>query len=323
MTEKEVRALLVRATEDRPPGLDLMAAIATMPDMQDMRARRQRRRVRVLAPLASLGVAAAVSVIALALPLGLPSAQAQVAAAIENTTQESYRVHETTGGGTFEGAFDPVQRVGVIKESTGGTETRFVGDTMYNYEPAQAKWIASPRPDAELMQAAEVIAVVKLADLDPQQALQRLQSASDIREDGAASGQGWTGRRFAFSFADVRDGDGQTGTSETVTGSVDVDEQGRVRRLEFDFVDGQRNVTEFSDFGAPVTVTAPPAGDVIQQPADEKGAGKPAGVSTDEKARGDKTGGDKGTDNATEAEKAAKAAKAAEEAAGKPVTTSP
>ncbi|HUR02780.1 MAG TPA: hypothetical protein VM347_09590 [Nonomuraea sp.] len=252
MNEKELRALLVKATEDRPAGIDLMP---TSP---------KRRLARVLVPIASLGVAAVLGAFVLVLPPSQSSAEAQVAAAVENTGQESYRLHCTSGPKTFDGAFDPVQRVGMITRVGDGAETRFVGDLMYSREPGEAKWMVSPRIDEELKSAPAAVGLVKLAPLDPQAALQRLRSATDIRESGSASGQGWTGRRFTFSLGD-----------QALTGSVDVDDQGRVRHLEFVFGDtGHRNVMDFSDFGSSVTVTAPPADQVEPLPTDKQ-IGKP------------------------------------------------
>ncbi|MEU4540435.1 hypothetical protein AB0G15_36905 [Streptosporangium sp. NPDC023825] len=279
MNEKEIRALLVRATEDRPAGIDLMPAIPAV----SAPATQRRGPVRVLVSIASVGVAAAVGVIALLLPAGQPSAQAQVAAAAENTSRESYRIHGTSGAKTFDGAFDPAQRVGVITRAGDGAETRFVGDLMYVRQQREAKWMVSPRIEEELKSAPQAVALVKLAPLDPQAALQRLRSATDVRENGSTSGQGWTGQRFTFSLKD----DGEPGleavdTSAEITGAVNVDDQGRVRRLEVAFGDtGQRNVLDFEDFGTPVTVTAPPADQVEQLPAgkqDHKVDRVPAGT---------------------------------------------
>jgi hypothetical protein len=260
MNEKELRALLVKATEDRPAGIDLMPMLP------------KRGPARVLVPIASLAAAALLGVLVLVLPSSQSSAQAQVAAAVENTGQESYRLHCVSGAKTFDGAFDPVQRVGVITRLGDGAETRFVGDLMYNREPGEAKWMVSPRVDEELKSAPAVVGLVKLAPLDPQAALRRLRSATDIRESGSASGQGWTGRRFTFSLGEP--------DAKDLTGSVDVDDQGRVRRLEFVFGDtGHRNVMDFNDFGAPVTVTAPPADQVEPLPTDKQ-IGKPTGKPT-------------------------------------------
>jgi hypothetical protein len=268
MNEKDFRALLIRATEDRPAGIDLMPVMPAMP---------KRRPSRVLVPIASLGVAAAAGAIVLVVPVGQSSAQAQVAAAAENTSQESYRLHTTSGPRTWDGAFDPVHHVGVITQVGDGAETRFVGDLMYVKEQQKGKWTVSPRPEAELASAPEVIALVKLAELEPQAALQRLRSATDVRESGPASGQGWTGRRFVFSLEDAGDSGSKEawGDALKVTGAVNVDDQARVRRLEIAFSDnGERNVMEFNDFGTPVTVTAPPADQVVQPP-DDKQSGKP------------------------------------------------
>ncbi|MER5648762.1 hypothetical protein [Streptosporangium sp. NPDC002524] len=266
MNEKEIRALLVRATEDRPADIDLMPAT---PAPTTPKPGPRRGPARILVPIASMGVAAAVGVAALFLPAAQPSAQAQVAAAAENTSRESYRIHSTSGAKTFDGAFDPAQRVGVITRAGDGAETRFVGDLMYVRQHREGKWTVSPRIEEELKSAPQVTALVKLAPLDPQTALRRLRSATDVREDGSASGPGWTGRRFTFSLKD----EGEPGLKEAmggpveITGAVNVDEQGRVRRLEVVFADdGQRNVLDFEDFGTPVTVTAPPADQVEQLP---------------------------------------------------------
>jgi hypothetical protein len=264
MNEKELRALLVKATEDRPAGIDLMP---TMP---------KRGLARVLVPIASLGVAAAVGAIVLVLPGSQPSAQAQVAAAVENTSQESYRLHTTSGAKTFNGAFDPVQHVGVITNVGDGTETRFIGDLMYSREPGEAKWLVSPSPEQELRTAPPVDALVKLAPLDPRAALQRLRTATDVQESGSASGQSWAGHRFTFSLRNTGSDPKRAEGQPLASGAVDVDDQGRVRRLEVDFSDnGHRLIMDFADFGAPVTVTAPPADQVAPLPADDK-FGKPS-----------------------------------------------
>jgi hypothetical protein len=60
--------------------------------------------------------------------------------------------------------------------------------------------------------------------LSPQQTLELARSAGDVREVGPVSGDGWTGTRFAFTLTD---------RYSRLTGSVDVDGGGMVRRLEF------------------------------------------------------------------------------------------
>lgn len=276
MSQHEVRALLVRATEDRPPGLDLVAGLPAAGPV--------RRPGRGLVPLVAMGVAAAaiVSAILLALPLGEPSAQAQMVAAVENADQQSYRLHGTGGDGkAFEGAFDPVRRVGVITMTGQDRETRFVGDLMYVRESGATIWTAYPRGGLDTAPVA--VALVKLAPLDPQALLRRLRSATDVRAAGSASGDGWSGQRFTFVVVDAAGVKGPEGASGTLTGSVDVDGQGRVRRLSIEFdTSGRREVMEFGDFGTPVTVTAPPAAEVDGAPTEKhvNTTDKPTGKSS-------------------------------------------
>ncbi|MEV0567002.1 hypothetical protein [Dactylosporangium sp. NPDC050588] len=132
------------------------------------------------------------------------------------------------------------------------------------------------------------IAVIKLVTIDPALTLERLRSATDIREDGPASGDDWTGKRFTFSLADT--GDKPLGAARTITGAVDVDDQDRIRRLQVSFAGSdERIVTQFSDFGVAVTVTAPPAGVVQQNPKTKPSPGaKSSGGNASDKAAEDK-----------------------------------
>lgn len=75
---------------------------------------------------------------------------------------------------------------------------------------------------------------------------------------GPASGPGWTGTRYAFS--------GSPGAGIELSGTVNVDQQGQARALVLTIrLTSAINVfvmtqdLTFSDFGAPVTVTPPPA----------------------------------------------------------------
>lgn len=272
MNELDIRKLLIKATEDQPPGIDLMPASPG-----------RRRPARVLVPVATLGAAAALGVVLVVLPGNQHSAlaMAKVTAAVERFDQHTYRIHSTSGAKSWDGAFDPAGQLGVLTNLQEGLETRFVGDKMYN-EDSEGSWTVGPRPEAELAKASAITALVKGASLDPDAALQRLREATDVREDGTASGQGWTGIRYAYTLEDSAGTDPQAKPQEskTVTGTVDVDGQGQVRRLEVDFPgDSHQLVMEFSDFGAPVSVTAPPADQVQQRPADrldKKPGEKPA-----------------------------------------------
>lgn len=257
MNEKDLRTLLVRATEDRPAGIDPMPVMT-------------RRPRRILVPsLAGLGAAGLVGVIVTVLPGSQVSAQAQVAAAVDNTGRESYRIHITAGGRTWEGAFDPVRHTGVITEEGNASETRFIGDRMYVKPRGETKWQVQSGDNTELNSAPEAVLLVKLAPQDPQAALQRLRSATDVREDGSASGPGWSGQRYAFSLEGAQT-PAVRGEPAAASGTVAVDDQGRVRRLEVTFADnGGHNVMDIGDYGTPVTVDAPPADQVVSKPLDD------------------------------------------------------
>jgi hypothetical protein len=97
-----------------------------------------------------------------------------------------------------------------------------------------------------------------------------LKSAASVQAGGPASGPGWTGTKYVYT---ERLKDAVTG--ETVSGTVYVDNQGRVRRMVTNdtypsgFTDGKATATAtdtfdvtFGDFGVRVSVTAPPASQV-------------------------------------------------------------
>jgi len=122
--------------------------------------------------------------------------------------------------------------------------------------------------------------LAKRAWRDPQQALARLRSAASVHQQGRVSGAGWSGRRYAYEWTD--DQQAKIGGRGQVTGTVDVDQSGRVRRLEatdrVTIAEGTaatlRTVMEFRDYGTRETVSAPPAGQVADA-ADVLGKVKP------------------------------------------------
>jgi len=282
-----VRALLVVATGDGPPQTDLL-------DKVRRRARRQRLRRRVLVPsLATLTTASVIAVAALVASVvtgtGTPSAQARVAAAAGRTASAGYRVRivstkidkapapSSSATQTTEGVFNPAQRTGrlLIQGHGQGLEVRFVGDMVYTELHTEAgfkgkRWVAEKRSADPDVAMPAFVQLTKLAWQDPQQALARLRSAAAVHEQGPLSGDGWSGRRYAFELTDK---DGKRGTQ--VTGTVDVDQSGRVRRLEVTervttnagrTAGTLRTVIEFRDYGAHETVSAPPTGEVTRAP---------------------------------------------------------
>lgn len=278
-----VRALLVVATGDGPPQTDLL-------DKVHRRVRRQRLRRRVLVPsLATLTTASVIAVAALVASVvtGTPSAQARVAAAAGRTATAGYRVRivatksdkglaSSSATQTSEGVFDPAQRTGRLLIQGQGLEVRFVGDLFYMELPAGARsngkrWVAEQRSVDPDVAMPAFVQLTKLAWQDPQQALARLRSAAAVHEQGRVLGDGWRGRRYSFQLTD--DKDGKRGTR--VTGTVDVDQAGRVRRLEVTdrlttnagrTAGTLRTVMEFRDYGAHETVSAPPADEVTRAP---------------------------------------------------------
>ena len=286
-TEERVRHLFAVATEDVPPGIDLLRAVR-----ERSASRRRTVRIRVAISAGTAAVMAAVVAAAAAITLSAvpaPSALAQVTKAAEATARQSYHVRSVTGlkgNGpvTLNGEFDPTRGVGEETSST-GSQARFAGGYMYlplsdafraAFEknrgisiPAGKSWVRFPAPlrpggEVTLINLTQFgIGPSDLGQVSPQNLLSLLQSASQVRQTGAASGHGWTGTAYSFTFA--KDFGGPLHLALRVKGTVGVDREGRVRQLDADYSIGktrQRFEMTFGDFGAPVSVSAPPAGEV-------------------------------------------------------------
>lgn len=290
-TEQEVRALFTVASEDVPAGIDLLRGV---------RARRAASRVRLRAGLAAVASAAVVAATTLTLTFAqAPSALAQLTSAISRTAGQSYRFSGTTthallnGPGTppatqtaFSGAFDPAAATSEETFST-GEQIRFTGGYVYlnpGHIPAGRpklpdgkSWLGAPSPAFGLPASASpqlklFAGMLGAAGTSPQNLFSLLKSVSNVTSQGSVSGSGWTGTRYAFSdiFALAPAGSGPA--TANATGAVDVDQQGRVRYLDTTYTlhatpsaQPERVTIEmtFSDFGGPVSVSAPPAGDVF------------------------------------------------------------
>jgi len=183
---------------------------------------------------------------------------------------------------TITGEFDPVHGVGEDTSSQ-GFQVRYVGGYMYlplteadqaAYDqalgmpiPAGKSWLRLPMPlrpgpyatAVELLQLGGI--GMGLVPIDPQGLLAVLGSASQVREVGPASGPGWTGT--AYTFTATMTLPGSPPLILRTSGTVDVDRQGRVRQLDVTQTIGSMKRTvkvTFGDFGIPVGVSAPPAG---------------------------------------------------------------
>jgi hypothetical protein len=264
---------------------------------QKRRRTARRRRVRALVPagaVATLGGAAALSLALTATFAAAPSALAAVTAAAAKTSAESFRFSYTetvavTGRPGFHEA--PVQVTGVFDSRRGlGAETikpyeqqiRIVGGHIYVklegsgfvpefFPPTHGKpWLGSLLPSPRPVTNADLAAGTS-GDLpiDPGALLGLLKSVASVQAEGAASGPGWTGTRYAFTERTTD----SAGRPEAVNVTAYVDDQGRVRRLvrhdthtahpasgEY-FITATTDVT-FGGFGVRVSVTAPPASQV-------------------------------------------------------------
>jgi hypothetical protein len=234
-----------------------------------------------------------------------PSAFAAVTAAAAKTAAESFRVSmnittttEAVSGSSVSryrvtGAADPARAVGeetVVSKDllTGPLQVRFIGQDIYVDAPAPnlrvppsgsggsaAKGGGSQRPwsEAALYPRLTGRQLIVSPGFDSQQAvdpgalLALLRSAGTVTKEGPASGPGWTGTKYRFTVA-------TSGRVSSVTGTVYVDREGQVRRLVTTMTlqlgggyhDTSTEDVSFSDFGAPVSVTAPPASQVTWEP---------------------------------------------------------
>lgn len=209
-----------------------------------------------------------------------PATLAAVTSAVAHTSADSYsftldstdwfRGREMNSD-VVSGAYDPRHRLGAERLATRTfrgapvrIQIRFTGRYVYTQVARGSgfgkPWNKSPVPSAraDAMPGDDVYGFVTDQPVSPVELAGVLRSAGTVREVGSASGPGWTGTRYAFT-AQFR------AARESVRGTVDIDQQGRVRRLATITTQGTRGrVTTdrdltFSRFGAPVPVTAPPA----------------------------------------------------------------
>lgn len=270
-TETEARRLLAAATEDMPPRTGLLDGFAAA------RRRDRARRMRGRAVL-SAGIAAAASVAAVTLTIGsAPPALATVTSALTRTLTQSYHFTEQdssyyiwNGQIRYPAHYmctseaDPVRHL-EASSCSNGLRGREVGDYTYLYitDPVDHPGRHWERiPTASL---GRLPSINGFATAAPQRMLAEIKKAGKVTVTGPASGPGWTGTRYAFS--------GSPGTEIKLSGTVNVDKQGRARALVLTiretsainvFVTTQ--VLTFSDFGMPVTVTPPPADQTFSGP---------------------------------------------------------
>jgi|SRR5580658_2655425 hypothetical protein len=238
---------------------------------------RGRRPMRVLAAPAVAAVAVAAVAWLAASVSQAPSPLAAVKGALAKTSAESYSftLHSTvtsdgseTNWGVVFGAFDPGHELGaesvttLFAKHTVRAQIRFVGKYVYTRISSGSRLQAIGKPWDEAPAAAgrpanSPYGFVSDRPVSPAEFSGVLRAADTVRDEGHASGRGWAGPRYAFT-ARLSDG-------TSVSGTVYVDQQGRIRRLVTITMEGgvttDRDLT-FGDFGAPVLVAAPPVSQV-------------------------------------------------------------
>jgi hypothetical protein len=264
---------------DVPPGTGVPQAVRDR--RAEMRQPHRRPRSRVLvAAGGAVAVAGAAAALLAASAGHAPSPLATVACALAKTSAGSYsfsldsvvrfRGREMLSD-LVSGAFDPGPRLGTevlaLRRPQGrmSAQIRFLGKYVYTQVSGGSTlgkpWNKAPVPSVAadgIPPGYEIYGFVTDRPISPAELSGALRSAGTVREAGPASGPGWTGTRYVFtaSFPEGR---------QSLTATVELDQQGRVRRLVTITTQGKvttdRDLT-FGDFGAPVPVTAPPAGQV-------------------------------------------------------------
>jgi hypothetical protein len=230
---------------------------------------------------AGTAAVAAASATAVALTIGsAPPALATVTSALTRTLAQSYHLTEqhsfyyiTSGRITGRAHSicttdaDPVRHL-EASSCSNSPRDREVGRYTYFYIPDPVghpgkHWMRTLTGSVAVVHLRSINAVTEYT---PQQMLSQIKKAYNVTVIGPVSGPGWTGTRYAFTSS--------TGGNIRFSGTVDVDGQGRARALVLTMrVTTQINVIVmtqvlmFSDFGARVMVTPPPADQTFSGPS--------------------------------------------------------
>jgi hypothetical protein len=261
---------------DSPPSAGEQPAAA--------RSRRPRPRTLILAAAVTAAVAGAgVTAGLLTVPAGRPPTPlTTVTRALAATAAGSYRFTLDSAvnyrgrvlhSDVVSGSYDPGHRAGAevlaTRTSLGAlvrVQIRFAGTYVYTQQAPGSgygkPWNKSPVPPAAAaLPPSDVYGFASDEPVSPAELSAVLRFAATVRRAGAVSGQGWTGTRYTFTAR-------FPGADETVTGTIDIDQHGHIRRVVTITAQGThgRLTTDqdltLGDFGAPVPVTTPPASQV-------------------------------------------------------------
>jgi len=284
-TEAEARRLLAVATEDKPPGIDLLDGFVAA--RRRDRARRTRRRAILSAAVAM--TAATAAAVTLTTGSAAPArsaapghsaepARSALISALTRTLAQSYHYTATEVGiskgrntkhyrKTCTGETDPVRYLS-MNSCSNGWRSREVGEVhqngsaysyQYTYAPGTPIFTSHPgRPWLQVKVPREPINS-PFDTATPWLMLTYIDRFAEITVVGPASGPGWTGTQYAFSGPK-----GPAAIWRKFHGTMDVDQQGRARRFVVTMRDAGgfevfTLIVTYSDFGARVTVTPPPA----------------------------------------------------------------
>jgi hypothetical protein len=279
-TREDGHGTVVGGSGDVPPGTGSPPGARGPGTAARLRHRHLRK--PVLAAAVAAAAAAGVTTALLTASGGHPpTAFTTVTSALASTSADSYRFTldstvkfrgREMHSDVVSGAYDPRHGLGTELLAAGirrgapvRIQIRFASRYVYTQvAPGSGfgkPWNKSPVPPAGAMPGYDVYGFVTDQPVRPAELSGVLRSAGTVREAGTASGPGWTGTRYAFTAR-------FPGARESVSGTVDIDQQGRVRRLATITTQGthgrittDRDLT-FGNFGAPVPVTAPPASQV-------------------------------------------------------------
>lgn len=224
--------------------------------------------------VAVAGVTAAVVLLTAGNPMS--AATSAVTSALAKTSAESYSfsVESTTRFNGRDLIHDEVSGLADSRHKIGTEsltahfgkeegEIRYVGDYVYTWVSSGVKlpvkgksWDKSPAPASDAaVNPNSLYGFASDQPVSPAALSQVLRSASTVRAVSRASGPGWTGTAYTFAAS-------LPGGWQTVTGTIDIDQKGQVRRLVTVTANGRITTSRtiaFSDFGTSAQVTAPPA----------------------------------------------------------------